>query len=104
MQLTWPLKLTILTILKSKDTTKGTDVAKEVMVLITQKTQVLEEVENLLLVWLNKKLLAGDSFSEAMVCEKSGKLHSDLLQENHFTIATSDASKVSRHWFYKFHI
>lgn len=95
-------KSTISTILKNKDAIKGADVAKGVTTLTKQRTQVLEEVEKLLLVWLNEKQLAGDKVSEAMVCEKARKLHSDLLQENPSTSPTNNEFKASRGWFDKF--
>ncbi|XP_063089639.1 tigger transposable element-derived protein 1-like isoform X2 [Cavia porcellus] len=95
-------KSTISTILKNKDAIKRADVAKGVTTLTKQRSQVLEEVEKLLLVWLNEKQLAGDSVSGAMICEKARKLHSDLLQENLSTCATGDAFKASRGWFDKF--
>lgn len=95
-------KSTISTILKNKDAIKGADVAKGVTVLTKQRTQALEDVEKLLLVWLNEKQLAGDRVSEAMICEKARKLHSDLLQENPSTSATSNEFKASRGWFDKF--
>ncbi|XP_023575287.1 tigger transposable element-derived protein 1-like isoform X1 [Octodon degus] len=95
-------KSTISTILKNKDAIKGADVAKGVTTLTKQRTQVLEEVEKLLLVWLDEKQQAGDSVSEAMICEKARKLHSDLLQENPSTSSTSDKFKASRGWFDKF--
>ncbi|XP_021097366.1 zinc finger and SCAN domain-containing protein 29 isoform X2 [Heterocephalus glaber] len=95
-------KSTISTILKNKDAIKGADVAKGVTVLTKQRTQALEEVEKLLLVWLNEKQLTGDRVSEAMICEKARKLHSDLLQENPSISATSNEFKASRGWFDKF--
>ncbi|KAM6467503.1 uncharacterized protein PHA67_012932 [Liasis olivaceus] len=95
-------KSTISTILKNKDAIKGADVAKGVTMLTKQRTQVLEEVEKLLLVWLNEKQLAGDSISDAMICEKARKLHSDLLQKKPSTSATSEEFKASRGWFDKF--
>ncbi|XP_040261456.1 uncharacterized PPE family protein PPE13-like [Bufo bufo] len=55
-------KSTISTILKNKAAIKGADVAKGVTMLTKQRTQVLEEVEKLLLVWLNEKQLAGAFF------------------------------------------
>ncbi|XP_040286123.1 tigger transposable element-derived protein 1-like [Bufo bufo] len=95
-------KSTISTILKNKAAIKGADVAKGVTMLTKQRTQVLEEVEKLLLVWLNEKQQAGDSVSEAMICEKARKLHSDLLQRSPSTSAASDEFKASRGWFEKF--
>ncbi|KAM6467107.1 uncharacterized protein PHA67_012646 [Liasis olivaceus] len=95
-------KLTISTILKNKDAIREADVAKGVTILTRKRTQVLEEVEKLLLVWLNEKQLAGDSVSEAIICEKARKLHSDLLQKNPSTSAASEEFKASRGWFEKF--
>ncbi|KAM6459100.1 tigger transposable element-derived protein 1-like [Liasis olivaceus] len=95
-------KSTISTVLKNKDAIKGADVAKGVTTLTKQRTQVLEEVEKLLLVWLNEKQLAGDSVSEAMICEKARKLHSDLLQKKPSTSTASEEFKASRGWFEKF--
>ncbi|XP_013014048.1 zinc finger and SCAN domain-containing protein 29 isoform X3 [Cavia porcellus] len=95
-------KSTISTILKNKDAIKGADVAKGVTTLTKQRTQVLEEVEKLLLVWLSEKQLTGDRVSEAMICEKARKLYSDLLQENPSASATSNEFKASRGWFDKF--
>ncbi|KAM6455899.1 tigger transposable element-derived protein 1-like [Liasis olivaceus] len=96
-------KSTISTILKNKDAIREADVAKGVTMLMRKRTQVLEEVEKLLLVWLNEKQLAGDRVSEAMICEKARKLHSDLLQKNPSTSAASEEFKASRGWFEKFH-
>ncbi|KAM6451670.1 uncharacterized protein PHA67_018236 [Liasis olivaceus] len=95
-------KSTISNILKNKDAIEGADVAKGGTMLTKQRTQVLEEVEKLLLVWLNEKQLAGDSVSEAMICEKARKSHSDLLQKNPSTSATSEEFKASSGWFDKF--
>lgn len=50
--------------------------------LTKQKTQVLEQVEKCLLVWLNEKQQAGDRISATMIYEKLSKLHSDLLKES----------------------
>lgn len=47
-----------------------------------ERAQVLVEEGKLLLVWMNEKQLASDTVREAMIWEKAGKLHSDLLQEN----------------------
>jgi hypothetical protein len=37
-------------------------------------------VEKLLLIWINEKMLAGDSVSEGIVCEKARRLHEDLVE------------------------
>lgn len=94
-------KSTISTILKNKEAIKAANVCKGVTCLSKQRTQVIEEVEKLLLVWLNEKQLAGDSVSEGLICEKARHLHDDLSK----TIpGTSEAQefKASRGWFEKF--
>jgi hypothetical protein len=66
------VKSTICTILKSKETIKGANVATGVTVLTKQRSQVIEEVEKLLLIWINEKMLAGDSVSEVSYVKKQG--------------------------------
>ena len=61
---------TISSILAKKKEIKEADVAKGVNVLSKQRTQTIENVEKLLLVWINEKQLAGDSVSQAIICEK----------------------------------
>lgn len=46
---------TICTILKNKEVIKSADVAKRVTVIRKQRPQMLEEVEKLLLVYINEK-------------------------------------------------
>ena len=74
-------KSTISTIIKNKELLKSVDVAKGVTKLQKQRPQILEKVENLLLIWINEKQLAGDSVSAAIICEKAKLLHSDLLSK-----------------------
>nr|KAF6463386.1 tigger transposable element derived 1 [Molossus molossus] len=95
-------KSTISTILKHKEAIKSADVAKGVKVLTKQRSQTIEEVEKLLLIWINEKQLAGDSISEAMICEKAKMLHADLLKDTPGKSAESDSFKASRGWFHKF--
>jgi hypothetical protein len=59
------------TILKNKETIKGANVARGVTVLIKQRSQTVEEMGKLLLIWINEKMLAGDSISEGIMCEKA---------------------------------
>lgn len=95
-------KSTICTILKNKETIKGADVARGVTVLTKQRSQMIEEVEKLLLIWINEKLLAGDSVSEGIICEKARRLHDDLVKNYPGTSADTDVFKASRGWFEKF--
>ena len=41
----------------------------------------MEEVEKLLMFWINEKQLAGDSASEAIICEKTILLYSDITRD-----------------------
>lgn len=95
-------KSTISTIIKNKELLKSVDVAKGVTKLQKQRPQILEKVENLLLIWINEKQLAGDSVSEAIICEKAKLLHNDLLSKLLGTSAETDNFKASRGWFEKF--
>ena len=64
------VKSTICTILKSRETIKKADVARGVTVITKQRSQTIEEVEKLLLIWINDNMLAGNSVPEGMICEK----------------------------------
>ena len=70
---------TISSILAKKKEIIEADVAKGVNVLSKQRSQTMEDVEKLLLVWINELQLAGDSVSEGIICEKARQLHSDLF-------------------------
>ena len=66
---------TISTFLKNKEAIKAVDVAKRVTIISsTQKTQIMDEDDNLLLIWIKEKELYGDSISKRIICEKA--LHS----------------------------
>jgi len=64
-------KSTICTSLKNRETIKKADVARGVTVITKQRSQMIEEVEKLLLIWINDNMLAGNSVSEGMICEKA---------------------------------
>lgn len=79
----------ICTILKKKDSLKAINVTKGVSMLMQQRSQVLYEVESLLLVWINEKQLAEESIGEALICKKALFLHGDLVPK---TQSSSSAS------------
>jgi len=64
-------KSTICAFLKNRETIKKADVARGVTVTTKQRSQTIEEVEKLLLIWINDNMLAGNSVSEGMICEKA---------------------------------
>ncbi|KAL4660507.1 tigger transposable element-derived protein 1-like, partial [Arapaima gigas] len=67
-----------------------------------QRSQTLEEVEKLLVIWVNKKQLAGDSVSEAVICEKAKVLHTDLLKNKPGpSDERVEVFKASHGWFDK---
>lgn len=95
-------KSTIATILKNKEAIKGACVAKGVSVLSKQRSQAIEEVEKLLLIWINEKQLAGDSVSEGIIAEKARQLHSDIIKRQPGSSSSIDDFKASHGWFEKF--
>ena len=74
-------KSTICTILENRETIKKADVARGVTVITKQRSQTIGEVEKLLLIWINDIMLAGNSVSEGMICEKARRLHDDLVKK-----------------------
>ena len=77
-------KSTISTILKNKDQLKASDVAKGSSVLSKRRPQVLEEVEKLLLIFVNEKQLSGDTLSEDAICAKAKLLYKDLIKKRSY--------------------
>ena len=59
-------KSTMNTMSGPKEAIRSVGVAKGVKVLTKQGSQATEEVENLLLIWIKAKQLAGDTTLEAM--------------------------------------
>ena len=64
-------KSTISTIFQRKDLYKEASVVKGVTQITKSRSTVLDEVERLLLVWINERQMAGDSLSESIICEKA---------------------------------
>ncbi|XP_023239129.1 tigger transposable element-derived protein 1-like [Centruroides sculpturatus] len=95
-------KSTISTIIKNKKAFKTAEVAKGVNVISKQRSKVLDKVEKLLLIWINEKQLAGDSVSEAIICEKAKNLYNDLLIQTPSPSADRQDFKARRGWFDKF--
>ncbi|XP_066471611.1 uncharacterized protein [Tiliqua scincoides] len=93
---------TIGTILKMREKILATDVAKGVTRIVKNRPAVLEEVEKLLLIWMEEKQRAGDRVTEAVICEKAKALHADLIQQEPGTSAEPEVFKASRGWFERF--
>lgn len=92
-------KSTISTILKNRDAIKAANVAKGVKILTSRKrSSEVEEVEKLLMIWINEKQLTGDSVSKAVICEKARHLYSDIKPDT----PSVEEFKASRGWFANF--
>lgn len=62
-------------ILKRKEEISGLDVAIGVMRVSNQWPHILEEVEMLFLIWINKKKLGGDTVTNNFVFKKAKALY-----------------------------
>ena len=56
---------------KNKETNKAANVAKGCKIISKQRPQIIEEVDKLLLEFINEKHLKGDSLSDAFIYEKA---------------------------------
>lgn len=93
---------TIGTILKMREKILATDAAKGVTRIVKNRPAVLEEMEKLLLIWMEEKQRAGDTVTEAAICEKAKALHADFVQQEPGTSAEPEVFKASRGWFERF--
>lgn len=59
-------------ILKYIDVIEAADVAIGMKTLTKQRSQTLEELEKLFIIWINDKKLTDDNISESIICEKMG--------------------------------
>lgn len=75
---------TICTILKKREEIKKFDVAKGVKAMHStkQRPKLLEDVEKLLMLWINDKQSAGDSISEHIICAKAKALYLYLIKRH----------------------
>ncbi|GBM08269.1 Tigger transposable element-derived protein 1 [Araneus ventricosus] len=93
---------TICTILKDKDRIKEVDASKGVTRISTQRLRILDDVERLLLRWINEKQLQGDFVNENIICEKAKAIFADLVKKTPGSSTTEEVFKGSRGWFEKF--
>ncbi|XP_068207462.1 tigger transposable element-derived protein 1-like [Palaemon carinicauda] len=98
----------IRTILKQKEAIKAAT-PKGVTVFSSKWSHVHDEMERLLLVWIKDREMAGDTITEAIICQKASTIFGDLM----FAQAEADAGegtskkeppefKASPGWFEKF--
>jgi hypothetical protein len=92
-------KSTISTILQRKDFYKEASVAKGVTQISKSRSTVLDEVERLLLVWINERQMAGDSLSESIICEKARDVNADLVKDKPSTSDNGETFRASKGGF-----
>ena len=63
---------------------------------------MLDEVERLLLVWINERQMAGDSLSESIICEKARDVNADLVKDKPSTSDNGETFRASKGWFHNF--
>ncbi|XP_066231912.1 zinc finger MYM-type protein 1 isoform X2 [Saccopteryx leptura] len=95
---------TICTILKQKDAIKSANTVKRTTVLSQLRTNIHEEMEKLLLVWVKEKELAGDTVTETEICKKARIIYSNLKKKEPSTSkeAAEDTFKAGHRWFENF--
>jgi hypothetical protein len=68
--------------------------------LTSKRLPAMEEVEKLLMVWINEQQLTGDSVSEAIICEKVRLFYSDITRDT--PDSSAEEFKASKGWFDNF--
>ena len=92
---------TIATILKKKEI-KAASVAAGVKALTSQsQSSVNEEMEKLLMIWINEREMAGDTMTQEMICSKARMIYENLKKNvaGHSTAEAEEEFKGSRGWF-----
>ena len=92
----------ISTILKNKEALKASGVTKGSTVISKQRLQILEEVEKIVLIYINEQQLVGDSVSEDGICTKAREVYVDLAKKDPSMNPEEFDFKASRGWFEKF--
>ena len=64
--------------LKKREEIKSAQVAKGISRLSSSRCNITEQMETLLLVWINVKQMVGDGVSAAIICEKAKQLFEEL--------------------------
>lgn len=95
---------TICTILKNKDKIKEINASKGVSRMSSKRSRILDDVEKLLLIWINERGLQGDTINENIICEKAKAIFADLVKKSSgsSTAENEEQFKGSHGWFEKF--
>jgi len=93
---------TIATILKKKEI-KAASVAAGVKALTSQsQSSVNEEMEKLLMIWINEREMAGDTMTQEMICSKARMIYENLKKNVAGHSTAEEEFRGSREWFEKF--
>ncbi|XP_068247835.1 tigger transposable element-derived protein 1-like [Palaemon carinicauda] len=99
----------ILTIIKQKVAIKVVKQSKGITIISKHCSPTLEEMERLLLMWIEDKEFAGDMITEMIICENASAIYCDLKAAvsggdagESSTDPTTEEFKVSSGWFKKF--
>ncbi|XP_046395150.1 tigger transposable element-derived protein 1-like [Ischnura elegans] len=97
---------TISTIITQKEAIKKLQPSKGVTIISKLRTNIHDEMEQLLLLWIKEKQLARDSVYEAIICEKAGAicqgLKRDVTEMEGESSQGGEGFKASRGWFDNF--
>ncbi|XP_067947243.1 tigger transposable element-derived protein 1-like [Watersipora subatra] len=97
---------TICTIIKQKDNIKDIKPAKGLTIVYKRHSDLHDEMERLLMIWIKNKQLAGDSITEIILCEKASAIYQDLkvkqTDKKGETSASEETLKASRGSFVNF--
>jgi len=94
----------IATILKKKEEIKAASVVAGVKALASQsqRSSVNEEMEKLLMIWINERQMAGDTMTQEMICSKARMIYENLKKNVAGHSTAEEEFRGSREWFEKF--
>jgi hypothetical protein len=96
----------IATILKEEEEIKAASVAAGVKTLASQsqRSSVNEEMEKILMIWINERQMTGDTMTQEMICSKARMIYENLKKNvaGQSTAEAEEEFKGSRGWFEKF--
>ncbi|XP_017850602.1 uncharacterized protein LOC108605433 isoform X1 [Drosophila busckii] len=96
-------KSTISTILKNADKLKHINASKGVSRISSQRPRMLDDVERLLLLWMDENQIKAESSTRIVICEKAKKIFDELIDNIPATSTLKEeVFKASKGWFENF--
>ncbi|XP_050079802.1 tigger transposable element-derived protein 2-like [Anopheles maculipalpis] len=94
---------TIYSIQKDKEKLKAATVSKGVSRQSDKRSQAMDDVERLLLVWIDEKRLQGETVTQPIICEKAKRIFNELVEKMPLpSNGKVEAFKASNGWFERF--